>query len=79
AKSVTVKVKYADFSQVTRAHTGTHNINFIELKDIIPMLLARTEAGSKPIRLVGLSLSGFDYPEPDIEQSQLALDLTREF
>lgn len=61
-RTVTVKVKYADFQQVTRAQTLDHSIGLNDLKEWLPKLLAKTKAGHKPVRLVGLSLSGFDLP-----------------
>jgi len=73
-RTVTVKVKYADFQQVTRAQTLDHSIGLADLHKWIPKLLARTEAGHKPVRLVGLSLSGFDLPVVD-ENGQAQLDL----
>lgn len=75
ARTVTVKVKYADFQQVTRAHTIEHSIEFSDLKELVPVLLARTEAGHKPVRLVGLSLSGFELPVAETRQPQLDLAL----
>ena len=74
-RTVTVKVKYADFQQVTRAQTLDHSIGFADLQEWIPKLLARTEAGHKPVRLVGLSLSGFDLPVV-VENVQQQLDLS---
>ncbi|HCC80293.1 MULTISPECIES: DNA polymerase IV [unclassified Methylophaga] len=73
-RTVTVKVKYADFQQVTRAQTLDRSIGLAELQEWIPKLLARTEAGNKPVRLVGLSLSGFELPVVD-EKGQAQLDL----
>jgi DNA polymerase-4 len=79
ARTVTVKVKYADFQQVTRAHTLEHSIKLSDLREVIPMLLTRTEAGKNPVRLVGLSLSGFDIPAGEQLQPQLDLELNGEF
>lgn len=79
ARTVTVKVKYADFQQVTRAQTLEHNIASTDLKRWIPQLLDRTEAGHKAVRLVGLSLSGFDMPVIEKRQPQLDLALNDEF
>ncbi|THK40898.1 DNA polymerase IV [Methylophaga sp. SB9B] len=73
-RTVTVKVKYADFQQVTRAQTLDHSIGFADLLEWIPKLLARTEAGHKAVRLVGLSLSGFDLGVI-VEKGQAQLDL----
>lgn len=76
ARTVTVKVKYANFQQVTRAQTLEHNIDMTDLKELIPQLLARTEAADKPVRLVGLSLSGFKLPaEKEKREPQLTLPL----
>lgn len=74
ARTVTVKVKYADFQQVTRAQTIDQAIAMGDLREWIPVLLERTEAGHKPVRLVGLSLSGFDGVVVE-EKQQPQLDL----
>ena len=79
ARTVTVKVKYADFQQVTRAQTIEHSVTLADLKHWIPTLLSRTEAGLKPVRLVGLSLSGFDLPTAEKTQPQLDLALNDAF
>lgn len=80
ARTVTVKVKYSDFQQVTRAHTLEHSIEFGDLREVIPMLLARTEAGKNPVRLVGLSLSCFDLPTAEGKQEpQLDLPFSEVF
>lgn len=63
AKTVTLKVKYANFIQVTRAHTFEYPIELQQLKQIIPTLLLKTDAGEKAVRLVGISLSGFGVQE----------------
>lgn len=73
-RTVTVKVKYADFQQVTRAQTLDHSIGFVDLEEWLPKLLARTEAGRNPVRLVGLSLSGFEGAVV-IDKGQAQLDL----
>lgn len=75
-RTVTLKVKYADFQQITRAQTLDHSITLNDVKEWIPKLLDRTEAGSKAVRLVGLSLSGFDAPVfDDNDEAQLDLIL----
>jgi len=79
ARTLTVKVKYANFQQVTRAYTAEQTLDMTTLKQLIPLLLTRTEAGQKPVRLVGLSLSGFDNSQEDNEQPQLDLPLTSAF
>ncbi len=73
ARTLTLKVKYANFKQVTRAHTSEDIIDFSAIKTLLPMLMNRTEAGKIPVRLVGLSLSGFDKKEIENTKSQLSL------
>ena len=60
AKTITLKVKYATFEQVTRAQSVETALDEVAVAQWIPQLLKRTEAGHKPIRLVGLSLSGLE-------------------
>jgi DNA polymerase-4 len=70
AKTVTLKVKYANFEQVTRAQSVDFVLGAEALQQLIPELLKRTEAGVKPVRLVGLSLSGFDHVQADQPNSE---------
>lgn len=70
ARTVTLKVRYADFRTVTRARTldvPTDRVG--DLLAACDALLARTEAGQVPVRLVGVSASGLD----DDAARQLAL------
>ena len=75
ARTLTLKVKYANFKQVTRAHTSDEVFNLRAIKNSLPKLLAKTEAGKSPVRLVGLSLSGFDKNIIEKKQNQLDLNL----
>lgn len=72
AKTVTLKVKYANFQQVTRAQSVDTALDRDAVEQLIPQLLKRTEAGEKAVRLVGVSLSGFQKLDLD-EAQQLAL------
>jgi DNA polymerase-4 len=59
ARTVTIKVRYAGFTTVTRSHTAaaaTRNPDEIAARALL--LLARTEAGRKPIRLLGAGVHG---------------------
>ena len=59
ARTVTIKVRYADFSTVTRSHTGvapTRDEREIAARALA--LLARTEAGRRPVRLLGVGAHG---------------------
>lgn len=59
-KTVTVKVKYADFQQITRSRSF---LAIVDSEDLFSLtareLLETTEAGSRPVRLVGVSVSSF--------------------
>lgn len=58
AAAVTIKVKYADFRQVTRGITlQTPLRNKEQLQQLLPDLLARTDSDHRPVRLLGVSLS----------------------
>ena len=57
ARTVTIKVRYSDFTTVTRSHSArpaTRDADQIAARAM--RLLGRTEAGSRPIRLLGVSL-----------------------
>ena len=59
ARTVTIKVRYADFSTVTRSHTAaapTRDAGEIVARALT--LLERTEAGRRPIRLLGAGVHG---------------------
>jgi DNA polymerase-4 len=68
ARGVTLKVRYADFSTVTRSHTArapTRDAGEIGARALA--LLARTEAARRPVRLLGVGahgLAGESDPAP---------------
>jgi len=57
-KTITLKVKYSDFVQITRSKTIAKSTDDgFEVYTIACSLLKKTEAGKRPIRLLGISLS----------------------
>ena len=53
AKTITIKVKYADFTQVTRSHTLDDYVNELPaVQAVLDPLLEKTEAGEKKVRLL---------------------------
>lgn len=59
ARTVTIKVRYDDFTTVTRAHTLPQPTREVEaLADAALALLARTDVGQRRVRLIGVSVSG---------------------
>jgi DNA polymerase-4 len=73
AKTITLKIKYANFQQVTRSQSVEAVLDMAAIKRWIPQLLKRTEAGKKPVRLVGLSLSGLEKIDAESRGQQLEL------
>jgi DNA polymerase IV len=58
AHTITIKVKYADFKQVTRSYTGDSVLNDLEkARQLIPVLLEKTDVDIRPVRLLGVSFS----------------------
>ena len=63
ARTVTLKIKYADFQAVTRRRTfETFLSSPQEIFHTVCELLERTEAGKRPVRLAGIALCSFDPP-----------------
>jgi DNA polymerase-4 len=55
--TVTLKVKYADFAAVTRSRSVSGGLDHAgDIFQVAEDLLARTEAGRRPVRLLGISL-----------------------
>ncbi len=65
-KTLTLKVKYGDFTQITRSQTSTHTLKTKE--QILPLakqLLRQVDfSPAHPIRLIGLSVSNPSQEEP---------------
>ncbi|MDU0310252.1 DNA polymerase IV [Rhizobium sp. 10PS4] len=65
AKTVTLKVKYADFSQITRSKTLPAPLPAIaDLEDLVNLLLAPIFPPRKGIRLLGVTLSSLEERVP---------------
>ncbi len=59
ARTVTIKLRYADFTTVTRSHTAAAPTrDAAEIAARALGLLERTEAGRRPIRLLGAGVHG---------------------
>ena len=74
-RTVTLKVKFADFEQITRSRTLIGTIGgHAELKSVSAELLKALFPMEKAVRLLGVSISGFSGGEMDRpEQMPLAL------
>ena len=56
ARTVTIKVRYNDFTTITRSHTEPACRDEEAIVRRAIALLERTEAGRRPIRLLGVSV-----------------------
>ena len=74
ARSVTLKLKYADFRSVSRTAAVPGGVQSGEnVGDLAVGLLTKTEAGTAPVRLIGVGLGGL-APEDRIVAEQLEFD-----
>lgn len=59
-RTITLKIKYGDFRQITRNYSVTEPVNdFIAISEAAKKLLLATEPEDKRIRLLGVTLSNF--------------------
>ncbi len=73
-RTVTIKVRYSDFTTVTRSHTklpATRNADEIAGRAVA--LLERTDAGTRPVRLLGVSVHNLIDPAEPAEPPEHAL------
>jgi DNA polymerase-4 len=63
AKTVTIKVRYANFELVSRQESYPRPMRAVrEIASVALSLLDRTEARHRPVRLVGVTVSNFSEP-----------------
>lgn len=73
--TLTLKVKYADFTVLTKRITITHFLkNEEEIRSLAMHLLNSIDVQSKAIRLLGLTLSNLNHKETPITGNQLSLE-----
>ena len=74
-RTVTLKVKYADFRQITRSRTGPASIaTQAELEQLALALLGPVFPATKGIRLLGLTLSSLSEEQSELDV-QLSLNI----
>ena len=72
--TLTLKIKFHDFTQLSRSHTHTSPLT--DLKTILPLakqLLKKVDYHNHPIRLIGLSVSNNSSHEQDLSNCPSAL------
>jgi DNA polymerase-4 len=62
ARTVTIKVRYDDFTTITRSHSDRPTSDPDEVVRRAVALLDKTEAGRRPVRLLGAGVSNFQFP-----------------
>lgn len=72
--TLTLKVRYDNFQSVTRSHTQSEPIGDAEVMlALADLLLEKTEAGKRPIRLLGLTVSNLTTEIPIDSYAQMEL------
>lgn len=73
-KTLTLKVKYADFNQITRSKTLTENFSQLQIKQVAIELMESIPNVGAGIRLIGLQMSNFVQDADDVFMGQLELN-----
>jgi DNA polymerase-4 len=68
ARTVTIKVRYADFTTITRSHTTAPTRDEAAIIARAVQLLDRTEVSSRAVRLLGVSVHNFGN-EPETRET----------
>jgi len=75
--TLTLKVKYDDFQNVTRSLTQAEPIEDAEtMLSLAEKMLLRTEVGTRPVRLLGLTISNLTTDIPVDQAMQMELPFT---
>lgn len=75
-RTITVKIKYSDFRQITRNQSFTRPVDELSvIRETARQLLASTEPEGKAVRLLGISLSNFGELLPVASSQDEAVQL----
>lgn len=79
ARTVTIKVRYSDFTTITRSQSApepTSDADSIATRAVA--LLSKTDAGVRPVRLLGVSVHNFGHADerPEEQSTDLRLPFT---
>jgi len=65
-RTITLKIKYSDFKQITRSRSFVKSINDLNTISITAKeLLSSTDLAGKKIRLLGITMSNFNESKQD--------------
>jgi DNA polymerase-4 len=70
ARTVTVKVRYGDFTTITRSHTESPTRDEDRIVRRALDLIARTEAGRRPVRLLGVSVHNLTDGDEPVQEAE---------
>lgn len=74
SRTITIKVKFADFSQVTRSTSSTSGFrNFEDIMQVVPELLDNALSKSMSVRLLGVTASNLVADSALMDQDQIPL------
>jgi len=76
ARTVTIKVRYSDFTTITRSHSRAATSDPDEIVQRAVALLDKTEVDRRPVRLLGAGVHNLESLEMsgDVENPQLSLE-----
>ncbi|MGH9348338.1 MAG: DNA polymerase IV [Vicinamibacterales bacterium] len=77
ARTVTIKVRYDDFTTVTRSHTAPPSRDEDPIAARAVALVDRTDAGRRPVRLLGVSVHNLcesDAPDDEVREPRLPFE-----
>jgi DNA polymerase-4 len=66
ARTVTIKIRYGDFTTITRSDTRAPTRDADDIVRRALALLAKTDAGTRPVRLLGAGVQNFGRAEDDL-------------
>jgi len=73
-KTVTIKVKFSDFSQVTRSYSSKAGFRSAQsIMNVVPGLLENATTKNLPVRLLGISISNLVLDSEAIGEEQIPL------
>ena len=72
-RTVTIKVRYSDFTTITRSHTAPATRDAEDIARRAVLLLRKTEASERPVRLLGASVHNLLDPT-EVEEFSLPFD-----
>jgi DNA polymerase-4 len=74
ARTVTIKVRYSDFTTITRSHSALPSRSEADIIARAVALLAKTDAGSRSVRLLGVSVHNFSTTLDRVAHDRLPFD-----